>query len=505
MQAATKVVLNTAVLYAKILVSMTIALLSIPLVLKALGASDYGLYNLVAGVVAMLSFLNNSMTVSSQRYMSVAMGANDESRINVVYNTSFYLHLLLGGIVFLCLEIGSFFLDNLNIPIDRIGTAQILFQLLILTTFCRIISVPFDAIMNAHEDMVAFSVIELIDSVLMLVIATTLQYISVDRLIFYGCAVFFIAFLTLLMKYGWAYYKYKKYRINLNKYKSQLQTSDMFGFAGWNLFGGLALMGRNQGVAVIINLFLGTIANAAYGIANQINAALCNFASTFQRAINPQLMKSEGMGDRSRLMKISFITSKFSVLAICLFAIPLIVEMPDVLQIWLHGSIPPFTMELSCCILFLSIITQYSMGIMSAIQAAGKIRNYQIVIGCLILLNIPFSYLLLKKGFAIYYVVICYIFIEFLSFFIRLLFAKNIVDMQPKDYFIQVIKPTVLVAIIPIILCLIPHFLVENIWARLISTIGIYVISYCVMMWFIAIDISQRDGILQKLHIKKIR
>jgi len=503
MNAATKVVFNTAVLYAKILVSMAIAFVSVPLVLRALGTSDYGLYNLVAGVVAMLSFLNNSMAVSSQRYMSVAMGANDVQQINSVYNTSFLLHLILGVLVIIGLEIGSFFIDNLNIEADRIEVAQIIFQFLILTTFSRIISVPFDAIMNAHEDMIAFSVIELIDSVLMLMTAVVLQYLTGDKLIFYGLAVLGIAVLTFFMKYGWSHWKYKNYRINIIKYKDQLQLKSMFGFAGWNLFGGLAFMGRNQGVAVIINLFLGTIANAAYGVANQINGALSHFASTFQKAINPQLMKSEGMGNRERLLKISFISSKFSVLALCIFAVPLIVEMPDVLQIWLRGNIPPYTVELSCCILSLSIVYQYSMGIMSSIQATGNIRNYQITMGCLILMNIPLAYILLKMEFPVYFVTISCIIIELISLIVRIVFAKKLVNMNFKDFWSQVIRPTLIVVVVPLICCLIPHYIISNMWGRLVCTCGLYVFLYLLMMWYIAFDKSQRNTILVKVHIIK--
>jgi O-antigen/teichoic acid export membrane protein len=337
----------------------------------------------------------------------------------------------------------------------------------------------------------------------MLFVAAILQHIPGDKLFIYGLSILLIAALTLALKYGWSYWKYRDYRINLRKYKGQFQTKEMFGFAGWNLFGGLALMGRNQGVAVIINLFLGTIANAAYGIANQINGALCHFSSTFQKAINPQLMKSEGMGNRERLMKISYITSKFSVLAICLFAIPIIVEMPDVLRVWLKGDIPPYAIELSCCILLLSIVTQYSMGLMSAIQAVGKIRNYQFTIGLLILLNVPFAYVTLKMGLPVYFVTITYVIIEFISLFVRMAFAKNLVGLEPSSFFEQVVKPTLLVVIIPLLLCSIPHFLIHPLWSRLISTIVIYIVFYLTMMWFIALDKGQRDGVLLRLHYKK--
>ena len=198
----------------------------------------------------------------------------------------------------------------------------------------------------------------------------------------------------------------------------------MTGFAGWNLLGGLALMGRNQGVAIVFNLFLGTLANAAYGLANQISGALTQFSSTFQRAINPQLMKSEGMLNRNRLHKITYITSKFSIIALSFCAIPLLIEMEDVIKIWLHDDIPPYTVQLSQCILLLSIVTQASIGLMSSIQAVGKIRNYQITIAIITLINVPLSYVLLKFGLPIYSVAIGFVVIEFIALYVRIIYEK---------------------------------------------------------------------------------
>ena len=448
MHTAKRVIFNTVVLYAKILMTMAISLISVPLVLKALGASDYGLYNLVAGVVSMLAFLNNSMTVSTQRYMSVAMGEGNITKINTIFNASFILHVVLALAIVMILEIiGVPTIGKLNIDPDRIRCAHMIFQFLILSMFAKIVAVPFDAIMNAHEDMLAFSVIELVDSFIMLAIAITLQYIPIDKLAFYGFAVAFISVLTLAMKYGWCCYTYRDYRITRKVIIDKSLIKDMLGFTGWNLFGGLAMMGRNQGVAIIFNVFMGTIANAAYGVANQINGALNNFSSTFQRAINPQLMKSEGMGNRERLQKISLISSKFSVLALCIVSVPLIIEMGDVLQIWLRGNIPEYTLELSRCILILSILYQFSTGLMSSIQATGRIKKYQITMGCLILTNVPIAYVIMKLGYPIYYVTIGFIVIELISLLVRIYMAKQIAGISPVRFTKNVILPCLLVVL----------------------------------------------------------
>ena len=500
MKVSTRIILNTFVLYAKILASIAISLISVPLVLKALGASDYGLYNLVAGVVVMLNFLSNSLTVSSQRYMSVAMGEGNRDRINIVYNTSFYLHLLLGIVVVLLLEIGSFFIDMLNITPDRIWCAAIIYQFLVISTFLKIVSVPYDSLINAHEDLVAFAVIELLDTLLLLVVAISLRYILFDRLVFYGLCVCLISVLTILMKYIWCRHKYSQFRINLLKNKKCLLTKEMSSFAGWNLFGGMALIGRNQGIAIIINIFLGTIVNAAYGIANHINGAVSHFSVTFQKAINPQLMKSEGMNNRERLLRISYISSKFSVLALCFFAIPLIIEMDDVLNIWLGESIPSYTKELSRYILLLSIVYQYSVGIMSAIQAAGNIRNYQIIMGIIILFNIPLAFLIIKYGYPVYYVTIGYVLLEIVSLTVRVKMADRLVHMPPTAFVSNVIRPTTLILIPSLFLCLIPHYLIASVWPRLITTSIVYGFSFTLLVWLVALDNKQREEVVMRVN-----
>ena len=503
MQTVSRVVFNTIILYAKILVTMAISLVSVPLVLKALGASDYGLYNLVAGVIAMLSFLNNSMTVSTQRFMSVAMGEKDEHKVNVIYNTSFVLHLFLGVIVLSVFEIiGMFAFDKLNIELERVWVAEIIYQFLVLSTFAKIIAVPFDAIMNAHEDMLAFSIIEIIDSLLMLAIAITLPIAPLDKLIYYGGCVSIIGILTLLMKYGWCRYAYVKNSIKPLFFRSELRIKEMLGFTGWNLFGAVAMIGRNQGTAIIINHFLGTIANAAYGVSNQINGALSHFSSTFQRAINPQLMKSEGMNDRGRLIRISFISSKFSVLAMSLLAFPLIIEMEEVLHLWLGNSIPPFTLRLSQTILAMSIAYQYSVGLMSAIQATGKIRNYQITMGLIILLNIPIAYVLLKLGYPIYYVTAVFAVLEVLSLVVRLFMAKKLIGMRISDYIKNVIQPTAIIIVSSTSVCLAIHCVLSQGFFRLFLSCLSYGLIYLIMMWFVALDANQRNGVKVRLNMK---
>lgn len=500
MRTATKVVFNTGVLYAKILISLAISLISVPMVLHALGKSDYGLYSLVGGIVAMLAFLNTSMSVSTQRFMSVAMGEGNIEKINRIFSVNIWLHLLLGVFVVIVLELaGLFVLGKLNIEPDSISRAKILYQFLIVTSFANIVCVPFNGVINAREDMLVFSIIGIIDSLLILGVAILLSHISRDRLLFYGFGMMFVPLFTLLLTYLFVKKSYPEYQIDLKKHIDKKLFKETFSFAGWNLFGALALICRNQGSAIIINLFLGTVLNASYGIANQVNGALGQFSATFQKAINPQLMKSEGMNNRKRLNEISLISSKFGVLFLCMLAVPIIIEMPAILELWLKNDIPPYALQLSRLILLLSIVTQYSYGLMSAIQAVGKIRTYTIVMSLIILLNLPFSYLVLKNGYPIYYVTAIFVLLEICSFVVRLFMSRHLTGMRIKEFFSEVFYPTLIIIGISTGLSLIPHYFMEKGLVRVIVTTCVFEMPF-ILLWWLAMEKTYRDAFLSGIR-----
>ena len=212
-------------------------------------------------------------------------------------------------------------------------------------------------------------------------------------------------------------------------------------------------------------------------------------------------MKSEGMNDRNRLLRISYISSKFSVLAIAFFAIPLLMEMNEVLTLWLKDDIPPFTMRLTQFIILLSLTYQYSVGIMSAIQATGKIRNYQIIMGTILLINIPIAYFILKLGFPVYYSTIGFVVLEVVSLCVRLIMAKNITGMKIKDYYQNVILPTLIIIVVPMCLAMIPHILMPQSFLRLFIVCITYCTFFLILMYMFAFDKSQRKQIIQKLNI----
>ncbi len=499
--AANKVIFNTVILYSKIVITMLISLMTVPMVLKALGDSDYGLYNLIAGVISMLSFLNASMTIATQRYLSVAIGQNNKSRLNEIFNNSIVLHLIIGVALVLLFEIASFFIFDgfLNIALDRIGTAKFVYQLLVLSTFFTILTVPYNAIMNAKEDMLAFSLIGIFDSTVRLIIAFFILHYNSDRLLLYS---FLIAILTILVTFISRFYvkfRYKEFIFLPKIYVRSTTLKEMFGFAGWNTLGSVAMIGRNQGIAILLNIFIGTIANAAYGVANQLNGVLSYFSSTFQKVLNPQLMQSHGMNDSERLIRISCWASKYSVLILSLFAFPLILEMPYILKIWLK-EIPEYTVKFCQMILILSVVYQYSTGLMSAIQAVGKIRLYFIVMSILIVTNLPVSYFVLKNGLPAYICIIVMIIIELISFIVRLFMSSKLVKFPVSLYLKNVILPTVSSIAISICVAYIVHFLLSESFIRLLLVCFSFSVVYILCSWNWTIDRQHKLQILTVIH-----
>lgn len=504
-----KVMFNSIVLYTKIIITMLISLVSVPMILNALGKSDYGLYNLIAGVISMLSFLNSSMSITTQRYLSVAMGENNKDKLNTIYNVSLVLHFVVGLVIVLLFEICYMFIFDgfLNIEPNRIHAAKVVYQFIVASTFFTIVSVPYGAVMNAKENMLAFSIIAMIDSMLKLILAFYLSRCSFDRLVIYGGCIALISFMNVLFNQIYVRIKYKEFKISPIKFFNKDYFIKMLGFSGWNTLGAIAMIGRNQGIAVIFNLFCGTVANAAYGIANQINGVLGYFSSTFQRALNPQLMQSEGMYNRSRLISIALKSSKYSVWVIALFAIPLIIEMPYVLKLWLK-EVPEYTLRLSQLVLVLAIVYQFSVGLMSSIQAVGKIRNYFITMSILILLNLPICYFILKNGFPLHYCIVVFIIIEFISLITRLFMAHKIVGIRIKDFVMKVFLPNILCIIAGGLVAMIFHFLMEESFLRVVFVSMSYLFVYLVIAWYFVFDIQIKNIVLsiknKFLNLKEI-
>ncbi|MDR0941991.1 MAG: hypothetical protein LBM68_07185 [Bacteroidales bacterium] len=438
-QASTRVVFNTGILYGKMLLTMGITLYSTRLVLNALGASDYGIFNLIAGVIAMLSFLNAAMTVSTQRYLSFHQGTGDFAMQKKIFTNSWVLHIGIGVVVVALLFAMMPFLFGgfLNIPADRISTAKVLYAFMSVSVFFTIISVPFTASLNAHENMLWIAVVNIIESIIKLAIALSLAwFLQPNRLVAYGAFMAGMTIISFTLYSMFCLRKYSECSVKHIRIDKPL-IKELTGFAGWNLFGALCGVGRTQGIAVVLNIFFGTVVNAAYGIANQISAQVQTLSYTMLRALNPQIMKSEGMNDRKRMLRLAMIASKFGFFLVAIVAIPIIFEMPAILKLWLK-NVPEYTV-MFCSFTFVAVmIMQLTIGLMPAAQSTGKIKGYQTIVGGILLLNLPIAFILLKIGLPVISVVISLVTIEFIATIVRLFYLRHLAGLSIRDFFKKV-------------------------------------------------------------------
>jgi O-antigen/teichoic acid export membrane protein len=493
-----KVVFNTGILYVKMLIVIGVQFYSTRLVLNALGASDFGIFNLIAGVIAMLTFLNAAMTTSTQRYFSYYQGLGDLSMQKKIFSNSWILHILIGLVVVsLLLSLTPFLFNGfLNIPAEKISTAKNIYYFMSISVFFTIISVPFTASINAHENMLLIAIVSILDAVFKLAISLSIIYFAQsERLYMYGI---FMASLTVIVFSLYGYFCIKKYKeCNILNYKVDKDLMlELGSFSGWNLVGALSGLGRTQGFAVLLNMFLGTIANSAYGIASQISGGVNFFAATMLKAINPQIMKSEGANNRLRMLRLSMIASKFGFFLLSCLAIPCLFELPAILKFWLK-EVPENTLLFCSFMLISAMIDQLTNGLTSAIQATGKIRNYMIVVGLFKLMILPCAYILLKSEFLLFWVLFSYVSLEVFGGIARIIMLNRIAEMSVKEYFNRVFNKEILPTVLSVSTTLLIIYWL-NFNFRFLVTIPISIIVYIVSIYYLGLC-SDEKIILNKL------
>lgn len=482
MQAANKVVINTGFLYGKMLVTMFIALYATRLVLNGLGAEDYGIFNLVAGIVAMLSFLNSSMTLSTQRYMSFFLGSGDLLQLKKAFNSGIWLHLFISVLVVGLLELSGIYLFGhvLNIPAERLPAAKIIFHCMTASAFFTIVSVPYDALINTRENMLLVAVTGIVEAVLKLALAIGLNYMSGDKLVYYGAGLALLMVMMLVFKMLYCAARYSESSINTRYYDGKL-LREMLAYSGWAMVGASGVIAKTQGIAVILNVFFGAVINAAFAIANQVSAQLSYFAVTMLQALNPQLVKSEGGGNRARMQMLSLMACKFSFFLLAFFAIPAMIEMPYILQLWLKNT-PEHTVAFCRLIVAASLVYQLSAGLQMAVQAVGRIGTFQTVLCALLLLNIPGAWLLLQAGMPPASVLVLSVAIECLIGLYRLLAAHQLTGIAAGSFMKNVVWQSLLPVTLATAISLIPYFTMEEGFLRLLATGAVSVVSVSLLV-----------------------
>lgn len=387
-----KIAKNTFILYFKSIALILISLYSSRVILQALGVEDYGIYNIVGGVVALFAMLNSSMSIASQRFISYSLGKNDIDNVKDVFSTSVALHIILGVIVVILVEIiGVWFLYNqLNIPEERLDVAFWVLQFSAATVFVNVNCIPYSAVIIAHEKMSSFAYVTMLNGLLKLIIAISLLWVSIDRLKLYAALMFSLSIVIWVVYYLYTHTLFEETR-NIRYKLNKVLFKEMFSFAGWNLVGSSSNVLKNHGLDILLNLFFGVTVNAAKSLCNQVIAAVDQFLSNLQVAASPQLTMSFAQKNNRRVHFLIIHGSRASFFLVTLFAVPLIVSTPQILSIWLV-EVPNYTVEFIRWSFLYLLLDCFSRFLAQAILSYGQIKQYQIIVGGTKLLVLPISY-----------------------------------------------------------------------------------------------------------------
>lgn len=494
---------NTMLLYLRMLIMMIVSLYTSRVVLEVLGVTDYGIYNVVGGIVSMLGFLNSSMSNAVQRFLSFEMGKGADGKVSHVFNIAMLAHLFIAIVVLIILEIaGTWYLNNhLVVPLDRMEAANWVLQCTIVTTFFSIMQVPYNGIIIAKEDMGIYAYISVFEAFVRLLIVYLLLIGPYDRLKFYAILMMTVTLVVLLINRVYCIKKYRETHFRFVRDKSLLK--DMTSFASWNMIGEIAWVMTGQGVNIILNLFFGPSINAARGLAEQVNAAVMRFINNFQVALNPQITKSYSSGDIEDMKKLLYMGTKISYYVLFFLAFPIIIEMDFILGLWLH-DIPPHTTLFCQLILVCSLTACVSNLLAQVARAYGKIRKYQMIVSLFLMLNFPLSYIILLLGATAEMTVTINIIIQGLLLFVRLILIRPMIALSIRQFVVKAVIPIIMVTGSAMVLPIIWKYYINTSVINSLITILLALISSAISILYLGMNKAERMKI-NDLLIKRIK
>lgn len=454
---AHRIVFNTILIYAQKFSTAALALVTTPLLLRMLGIEDYGIYTLTLGFVGMLTFFTWSLSASTQRYISVTLGEKDYGKLSRILSSSFIIHLIYGLIIVGVIEIISFYFVNdfLNIPAGRQDTIKYILSFVAGISFFNIIAIPFIGALRAAEDFFSIAVIGVAESCLKLLMAFLLLVVPGDKLIIFSALMFLVS-CVIFAAYFFRVIRAKDSLFTGFSKPDMTLIKEMLAFISWTLLGALAVMSRNQGVSVVLNIFFGVVTNAAYGISQQVNNALNILSQGVGGSMAPVLMKSAGEKNYDKMFYMMRSMAKMSFFSISIFSIPFFFEMPFILKLWLK-DVPADSVVFSQWIIILVLAVILSSGMQNVFVAIGKVKTYNIYVSVFLILNLPISYLMFKMGFANYTIIVVGVVLELITLNIRLYLLKKFLNYDIRTYITelgQILLPTLIVSAALYLLCL---------------------------------------------------
>lgn len=417
---------------------MGVGLFTSRIVLEQLGVDDYGVYNVVGGVVTLLSFLNGSMSASTQRYLTYDLGSSNPSNITRTFNTSLQIHFALAiGIVIVTEIVGLWMIRyKLVIPPESLSAAYWVFQCSLISLALSFLNIPFTGVVIAYERMKTFAYLSVMDALLKLGIAYALCMTDHAKLQLYALLMLIVPLLNLVIYGAYCFKSFEHIKFRMSIERDMIR--EMSSFAGWSLWGNIAGIGMTQGVNIILNMFFGPVVNAARAVAVQIQGVVTQFARNFQIAVNPQITKTYASGELYKMYLLIFRSSKFSLLLLMVLTLPILTGTPFLLSLWLK-EVPEYTVVFTRVILLITIVDASANPMITAAGATGNIKKYQLYVGGVLLLNIPLVYLAFKCGLEPVSAFLINLGVMVMAFIIRLYMLKSLICFPVGDYCRQVL------------------------------------------------------------------
>ena len=499
-----RIIKNTGFLYVRTLLVMFVGLYTSRVTLQALGVEDFGTYNLVGGIVAVFSSVVGSLSVSTQRYMNIALGKNDKLYAKQVFSTAMNIYIFIAVIVVICGEgVGVWFINNVSdIPADRLNSAHWVFQISLATFVFNLISVPYSGLIVAHERMNAFAYISILDVTMKLLIAIGISHISYDRLITYAVLLFCSAFIIRFVYscYSLKYFEESRYSLLWNK----SLMLEMASFSCWNFLGATAAVWVGQGFNFILNIFYGVALNAARGISFQVESQIRNFVTNFTTALQPQIMKAYAANDIAYFNSLVFSGAKISFFLLMFLSLPIMLETELILSIWLV-EVPAFTVVFIRISILTALINSLSNTLIIGMQASGRIRNYQILTSIIDFSNLLWVYIAYDYFSApaesLYWIYLC---VNILQLFVRILLLRGMINLPARDFITDVFLRCIVSFIVVVTLS---YLLIQNIntgIGRLLLSCFTTSVLSIIIVYVVGINPHQRSIINSKISKIKI-
>ena len=504
----TRIAKNTVFLYLRMILVLVVSIYTTRVVLNALGVVDYGIFNVVAGFVSMFAFLNTSMANGIQRFYNFKMGKEGEAALSNVYNTALLIQGILAVIVVLLLEtVGLWYLNNkMVIPLERMDTARWIYQFSVISLVLVIMQIPYSAAIMAHERMDFYAYVSIIEVALKLAIAIWLPHVKQDRLFVYGCYSLSVGVLCFLMYFIYNKLNFKSIKFQKGFHKELFKK--MLSFSGWNIFGTFAYMVKGQGLNVLLNAFFGPVVNAARGVASMIENAIHGFSSNIVISFRPQLVQSYANGDLERVRKMMFSLSKISFILLFMLSMPVTIELPFILHLWLGDAVPDYTIQFTVLTLIIMILSSLNTPLSQVVHASGKMKAYQIGTSIVVCSILPVAWVSLKLGGNPIIVYIVCLVMTVINQGVCLLLLKKIFPYSIRDYMKNVIWPCAIVAIVATFFPIIIVLILKTSFVRLLLVAIVGVICTAASSYFLILNQTEKSMIvefIQKRFNKKIK